>query len=51
MEYLIHTEKKFPRRIKTTLQNTTKLPFGDGIKKILEQFEKKKLKFDDEIKR
>ena len=34
MEYLIRREKKFPRRIKTTLRNKIKLPYGDGIKNI-----------------
>ena len=34
MEHLIRTEETFPRRIKTTLQNKIKLPFGDKIKNI-----------------
>ena len=34
MEYLNQAKKKFPRRIKTTLRNKTKLPFGDEIKNI-----------------
>ena len=34
MEYSIRTEKEFPRRIKTTLRNKIKLPFGDEIKNI-----------------
>ena len=34
MEYLIRTEKTFPRCINTTLGNKIKLPFGDRIKNI-----------------
>ena len=35
MKYLNQTKKKeFPRRIKTTLRNKAKLPFGDETKNI-----------------
>ena len=39
----------FPRCIKTTLRNKTKLPFGDEIKNI-RVVRNAKLKFDDEFK-
>ena len=34
MKFLNQTERKFPIRIKTTLRNKTRLPFGDEIKNV-----------------
>ena len=34
MKFLNQTERKFHIRIKTTLRNKTRLPFGDEIKNI-----------------